>query len=144
MSQRNSLESSFSGESEEYSEAIVNFDGENGNTNVDPSTKFPIKQLNGVFDSCAESGSKRGDDQMRVFLRVRPSSGKSTDSTITVESDTSIVTNAPENSKRAQYTKMEERHYVSTLPLHMPLHFDQFDSELTPSPNIPYNCDAKM
>lgn len=128
MSQRNSLESSFSGESEEYSEAIVNFDGENGNTNVDPSTKFPIKQLNGVFDSCAENGSKRDDDQMRVFLRVRPSSGKSTDSTITVESDTSIVTNAPENSKRAQYTKMEERHYVSTLLLHMSLHFDQFDS----------------
>ena len=107
-----SLENSFSGESEEYSEAIVNFDGENGNTDVDQSVKFPIKQLNSVFDSCA-SVDKPENDQMRVFLRVRPSSGKNTDSTITVESDTSIVTNAPENSKRAQYTKMEERHYVS-------------------------------
>ena len=114
MSQRNSLETSFSGESEEYSEAIVNFDGENGNINVDPSTKFPIKQLNSAFDSCAMNNAKADDDQMRVFLRVRPSSGKNTDSTITVESETSIVTNAPENSKRAQYTKMEERHYVST------------------------------
>ncbi len=115
MSRRNSMENSFSGESEEYSEAIVNFDGENGDTNVDPATKFPIKQLNSVFDSCAATAAKAEDEQMRVFLRVRPSSGKSTDSTITVESDNSIVTNAPENSKRAQYTKMEERHYVSSL-----------------------------
>ena len=112
MSRRNSMENSFSGESEEYSEAITNFDGEDGNTNVDPSTKFPIKELNSVFDSCASTAAKADDDQMRVFLRVRPSSGKNTDSTITVESDNSIVTNAPENSKRAQYTKMEERHYV--------------------------------
>jgi hypothetical protein len=111
-----SLEHSFSTDGEEFSEAIVNFDGENGNQDNDPSVKFPIRQLNTMFDSCAQV-DKPEDEQMRVFLRVRPFTGKQTDSTITVESDTSIVTNAPENSKRAQYTKMEERHYVSTTDI---------------------------
>ena len=107
-----SLETSFSAEGDEYTEAIVNFDGDNGNTDVDPSTKFPIKALDTVFDSLAPA-VKSEDDHMRVYLRVRPSSGPSTESTIDVESDTSIVTKAPESSKRAQYTKTEERHYVS-------------------------------
>ena len=107
-----SLESSFSADTEEYAEAIVNFDGDNGNTDVDPSTKYPIKQLDTVFDSLV-STVKSDNDHMRVYLRVRPSSGPNTESTIDVESDTSIVTKAPESSKRAQYTKTEERHYVS-------------------------------
>ena len=51
---------------------------------------------------------------MKVYLRVRPIKSKE-EGTITVESDTSIVTNAPESSKRAQYTKTEARHYVSSL-----------------------------
>jgi hypothetical protein len=107
-----SLESSFSADTEEYTEAIVNFDGDNGNTDVDPSVKFPIKQLNTVFDSLVPT-VKSENDHMRVYLRVRPSSGPNTESTIDVESDRSIVTKAPESSKRAQYTKTEERHYVS-------------------------------
>ena len=107
-----SLETSFSAEGDEYTEAIVNFDGDNGNTDVDPSAKFPIKALDTVFDSIAPA-VKSEDDHMRVYLRVRPSSGPSTESTIDVESETSILTKAPESSKRAQYTKTEERHYVS-------------------------------
>ena len=107
-----SLETSFSAEGDEYTEAIVNFDGDNGNTDVDPSAKFPIKALDTVFDSIAPA-VKSEDDHMGVYLRVRPSSGPSTESTIDVESETSIVTKAPESSKRAQYTKTEERHYVS-------------------------------
>ena len=79
---------------------------------MDPSAKFPIKALDTVFDSIAPA-VKSEDDHMRVYLRVRPSSGPSTESTIDVESETSIVTKAPESSKRAQYTKTEERHYVS-------------------------------
>jgi len=83
---------------------------------------FPIKKLSDVFDNCAKSMS---EGNMKVYLRVRPSSsskqsvgagGVESGSTINIESDTSIVTNAPESSKRAQYTKMEERHYVCFRP----------------------------
>jgi len=72
---------------------------------------FPIKKLSDVFDNCAKSMS---EGSMKVYLRVRPSSSsaKVQTDTIAVESDTTIVTNAPESSKRAQYTKTEERHYV--------------------------------
>ena len=78
---------------------------------VAESTSFPIKKLSEVFDTCAKA-----EGNMKVYLRVRPAASKAAGegvSTITVESDTSIVTNAPDSSKRAQYTKMEERHYVS-------------------------------
>lgn len=76
---------------------------------------FPIKKLSDVFDNCAKSMS---EGNMKVYLRVRPSSSKglvAAESTISVESETSIVTNAPDSSKRAQYTKTEERHYVSQM-----------------------------
>jgi hypothetical protein len=67
----------------------------------------PKKNLSDVFDGCmAINGG------MKVYLRVRPIKAKE-ESTVVVESDTSIVTNAPESSKRAQYTKTEARHYVS-------------------------------
>ena len=72
---------------------------------------FPIKKLSDVFDNCAKS---MPEGSMRVYLRVRPSSAKAQTehNTITVESDTTIVTNAPDSSRRAQYTQTEERHYV--------------------------------
>lgn len=57
------------------------------------------------FDICAKMS-----DSMQVYLRVRPVSMRS-ETTILVESDTSIVTNAPESSKRAQHTQ-KERHYI--------------------------------
>jgi hypothetical protein len=66
----------------------------------------PIKKLGDVFETCAKTESS-----MKVFLRVRPGSSKTECSTITVESDTAITTSAPDKSKRAQYTKIEERMY---------------------------------
>jgi len=72
---------------------------------------YPVKKLSEVFDTCAKA-----EGNMKVYLRVRPASDKSGETTISVESTTSIVTNAPESSKRAIYTKMEERHYVSKNP----------------------------
>jgi hypothetical protein len=65
----------------------------------------PIKKLGDVFETCAKSESS-----MKVFLRVRPKSSKM-ENTISVDSETTIRTNAPEKSKRAQYTKTEERVY---------------------------------
>lgn len=73
-----------------------------------PGKLIPIKKLSEVFDSCV----KGGDNSMKVFLRVRPAQKKE-ETTITIESDFSIVTNAPEGSKRAMYTKTESRNYVS-------------------------------
>ena len=67
----------------------------------------PIKKLSEEFDSVAKS-----DDSMKVYLRVRPISDKN-DSTMSIESSNSIKTCAPDVSKRAQYTKLEERLYVS-------------------------------
>lgn len=77
----------------------------------------PVKKLSTVFESCLqqdaiESGKAiDASDGMKVFLRIRPSDTNLT-GTIRVESENSIVTTAPETSKRAQYTKTEERHYV--------------------------------
>jgi len=100
---------------------------------------FPIKKLSDVFDNCAKSMS---EGSMKVYLRVRPSSSsaKVQTDTIAVESDTTIVTNAPESSKRAQYTKTEERHYVCmelcTTRARMPLAFKTPDP-LSPPPLPP-------
>lgn len=72
--------------------------------------KIPVKKLSEEFDNVA-----RSDENMKVYLRVRPIADKF-DSTVTIESGNSIKTSAPDVSKRAQYTKMEERVYVSSLP----------------------------
>ena len=72
----------------------------------------PIKKLSDAFETCyAESIDSNNNQGMKVFLRVRPCPNNA-ESTITLVSDTSIVTNAPESSKRAQYTKKEERQYT--------------------------------
>jgi hypothetical protein len=75
--------------------------------------KFPIKKLSEVFDSCV-AAKVADDNNMKVYLRVRPSSAGKGTSTIEVENDTSIITSAPESSKRAQYTKLERRQYAFT------------------------------
>lgn len=73
-----------------------------------PNDQIPVKKLSTVFDGMV----KPDEGNMKVYLRVRPFKGKE-EGTIIIESDNSIVTNAPESSKRAQYTKTESRHYVS-------------------------------
>jgi hypothetical protein len=64
--------------------------------------------LSTVFDGMV----KPDENNMKVYLRVRPIKSKE-DTTIDIESDTTIISHAPESSKRAQYTKTEARHYVS-------------------------------
>lgn len=74
----------------------------------DDSTVVPInKKLEDCFDNLA---SKPSNSHLRVFLRVRPVSD-STESTMTSFTDTCIVTTAPNDSKRAKFTKLEERNY---------------------------------
>ncbi len=57
------------------------------------------------YSSCTEN--------FKVYLRVRPTTSKNAESTISVLSDDRIRTTAPDSSKRAQYTKTESRVYVS-------------------------------
>ena len=83
-----------------------------------PNQNIPIKKLSSVFDNMISKQNSNIDENisnssMKVFLRVRPIKSKDLISTVTIESDNSIITNAPESSKRAQYTKTESRHYVS-------------------------------
>lgn len=81
------------------------------NADEDNSARIPVKKLADIFDTCATKVTN--DDGMKVYLRVRPSSKPG--STIFVESEHSIVTNAPDSSKRALYSKAESRHYVSLV-----------------------------
>lgn len=79
----------------------------------DDGTEFnyPIKKLQGSFDSVAKI-SNCETNTMKVYLRVRPSSSSKAESTVQVLSETAIKTIAPQVSKRAIYTKTEERKYV--------------------------------
>jgi hypothetical protein len=81
---------------------------------VDYQTQQHIKKLSEAFEGCVRNDSS----QMKVFLRIRPmqttgSNRSEQASTIQVNNATTITTVAPDNSKRAQYTKLEERNYVS-------------------------------
>lgn len=104
-----------------------------------PGQMIPVKKLSDAFDSCAKG---EGNMKVYLRIRPI-SNKSNYESTITVESgkrnseragnvmtlfclltlvlllsspnttEQIIVTNAPESSKRAQYTKLEERKYVS-------------------------------
>ncbi len=101
------LDSSFEGrDSIDLTSVIAEFP-----FNDDHPQSIPVKKLCDTFDSCAAKINE--ESGMKVYLRVRPTKGS--DSTITVDSDCSIVTTAPDSSKRALYTKMESRHYVSNF-----------------------------
>jgi hypothetical protein len=79
--------------------------------------KIPVKKLSQVFDGCIQNKTTdHVDDHMKVYLRVRPIPNNA-ETTIIVESENTILTNAPESSKRALYTKLESRHYVSVCYL---------------------------
>lgn len=71
-----------------------------------PGERIPVKKLSTAFEGCIKP-----DDHMKVYLRVRPTKSKD-DGTVIIKSDTEITTNAPESSKRAQYTKTDSRHYA--------------------------------
>lgn len=82
-----------------------------------PGMNIPVKKLSDMFDSVVNKNiivpsSSEDICNMQVSIRIRPISNGI--STIKIESDTSITTIAPESSKRAQYTKTEERHYNFT------------------------------
>lgn len=97
------LDSSFEGkETIDLNSVIAEFP----NNDDFPGKMIPKKKLSQEFEGCVKS-----DEFMKVFLRIRPISSKN-DSTIIAESDTSILTTAPENSRRAQYTKLEYRNYI--------------------------------
>jgi hypothetical protein len=101
------MDTSFEADSGDLADALDQ--GTDGLT--DTTGTFPVKKLSEVFDGLVAT---KVEECMKVYLRVRPSSAKLGSDTIEVESDTSIVTSAPESSKRAQYTKMERRHYAFT------------------------------
>ena len=106
-----------------FNEDIENsFDNENGSCDLaaviaefpecdGSGMNIPVKKLSEMFDSVVSKNIGEDIVNMQVYLRIRPSNGIST---IKVENDTSIITIAPESSKRAQYTKTEERHYNFT------------------------------
>lgn len=106
-----------------FNEDIENsFDNENGSCDLaaviaefpecdGSGMNIPVKKLSEMFDSVVSKNIGEDIVNMQVYLRIRPSNGIST---IKVENDTSIITMAPESSKRAQYTKTEERHYNFT------------------------------
>jgi hypothetical protein len=65
------------------------------------------KSLSSTFESCIKGEDAGG---MRVFLRVRPTINQST----AVIDDARLITiTAPESSKRAQYSRVESKQYVS-------------------------------
>lgn len=96
------MDTSFDGETCDFSElpAIAGVS--------DGPRMAPVpKKLIDSFEDAAKVESS-----LKVFLRVRPSSHTNSETTVRVVSDTEIVTVAPEASKRAQYTRTEERQYV--------------------------------
>ena len=106
--------------------ADISFDGQeedmpdvntviSGSEIDDHDSSIPIKRLENAFETIAKTEPNSTADgktnSLRVFLRVRPISTK-LENTISIESDTSIVSSAPVISNRAKYTKLEERCYT--------------------------------
>ena len=77
---------------------------------------LPIKRLQGTFDNISAADKPPGakDNNMKVFVRIRPISTK-LESTVHVTSESSITTTAPTVSRRAKNTQVESRSYVSIL-----------------------------
>lgn len=75
--------------------------------------KLPIKKLQTSFDELAKPVTPESNC-MKVYVRVRPLE-KGKEGTVRIASESAIVTTAPEASRRAQYTKTEERHYVCII-----------------------------
>ena len=82
---------------------------------------LPIKKLQRTFDEMVKTAGDDAttrpneyDSGMKVFIRIKPSS-KPADMTMKVLNDVALTATAPEESKRALYTKMEERQYVILL-----------------------------
>lgn len=77
--------------------------------------KLPVKKLQGAFDSISAaektSVAPKVDNNMKVFVRIRPISSK-LESTVHVTSENSITTTAPTISKRAKNTQIESRNYT--------------------------------
>ncbi len=89
----------------------------------DNPKSFPIKKLQMSFDDLIQPSPvtvapiiapANTDTNMRVYVRIRPLE-KGKEGTVRIVSDSAIVTTAPEASRRAQYTKTEERQYVSFI-----------------------------
>ncbi len=83
------------------------------NKDFELATQQHIKKLSEAFEGCIRSDNTL----MKVYLRIRPivminNSKSEVISTIQVNNATTITTTAPDTSKRAQYTKTEERNYV--------------------------------
>lgn len=106
--------------------ADISFDGQeedmpdvntviSGTEYDDSDSSVPIKRLENAFETIAKTEPNSTADgktsSLRVFLRIRPISMK-LENTISIESDTSIVSSAPVISNRAKYTKLEERCYT--------------------------------
>jgi hypothetical protein len=99
----NSMDTSFDGQTCDFSDLPAIAGAADG-----PRVAPVPKKLIDSFEDAAKIESC-----LKVFLRVRPSSHSNNESTVRVVSETEIVTVAPEASKRAQYTRTEERQYVS-------------------------------
>ena len=83
----------------------------------DEPNKLPVKKLQSTFDNISASekaSAPKSDNNMKVFVRVRPISSK-LQSTVEVTSGNSITTTAPTVSKRAKNTQIESRSYVSIV-----------------------------
>ena len=105
-----------------------------------PGQMMIVKKLSDAFEDCLREGENicsKADADMKVYLRLRPIAAKlPSENTIIVDSgetsnslhqflemlyykdipikltDQTITTIAPDSSRRAQYTKLEERKYV--------------------------------
>jgi primosomal replication protein N len=79
-------DSSFHGdEVADLTSVIAEFPGGDDNNGI----PVPVKKLSDMFDTCATQ--QKAENSMRVFLRIRPMSGKSnSESTIAIESGSLI------------------------------------------------------
>ena len=73
----------------------------------DNPDKIPIRKLLDTFENIAKT-----DQSLKVYLRVRPVLD-GVENTIKIINDNTILTNAPDSSNRARFTKLEERLYVT-------------------------------